>query len=53
MPRDFTNPIDKIPPDAQKETGQGSLQYLPVGLFGSTVSMAGLSIAWDQASVLF
>ena len=30
-----------------------SLQYLPVGLFGSTVAMADLSIAWKAGAVTF
>ena len=32
---------------------KGALQYLPVGLFGSTVAISGLSIAWSQASAIF
>lgn len=32
---------------------KGTLQYLPVGLFGSTVAIAGLSIAWTQAAKIF
>jgi tellurite resistance protein len=30
-----------------------SVQYLPVGLFGSTVAMADLSIAWKAGAVTF
>lgn len=30
-----------------------SLQYLPVGLFGSTVAIAGLAIAFKQAKSIF
>jgi tellurite resistance protein len=30
-----------------------SVQYLPVGLFGSTVAMADLSIAWKAGTVTF
>lgn len=32
---------------------ENPLQYLPVGLFGSTVALAGLGIAWKQSSALF
>jgi tellurite resistance protein len=32
---------------------KGSLQYLPVSIFGSTVAISGLSITWNQASALF
>jgi len=33
--------------------GLGSLQYLPVSLFGSTVAFAGAAIGWRQAAILF
>ena len=32
---------------------ENPLQYLPVGLFGSTVALAGLGIAWKQSTALF
>ncbi len=54
MENNSTNPTAAISLQAtQKDMGKSSLQYLPVGLFGSTVAISGLSIAWNQASVLF
>ncbi|WP_442587531.1 hypothetical protein ACSBL2_15910 [Pedobacter sp. AW31-3R] len=32
---------------------ENPLQYLPVGLFGSTVALAGLGVAWKQSAALF
>jgi len=32
---------------------ENPIQYLPVGLFGSTVALAGLGIAWKQSTALF
>jgi hypothetical protein len=32
---------------------QNPIQYLPVGLFGATVALSGLGIAWKQSTALF
>lgn len=32
---------------------ENPIQYLPVGLFGSTVALAGLGVAWKQSTALF
>jgi len=53
------NTIDthaQVVPAPPKETSlkvENPLQYLPVGLFGSTVAISGLALAWKQSSALF
>jgi tellurite resistance protein len=37
----------------QKQRSIGSVQFLPVNLFGSVMGISGLSLAWRQASKLF
>jgi tellurite resistance protein len=37
----------------QQQRGIGSVQFLPVNLFGSVMGISGLSLAWRQASKLF
>lgn len=37
----------------QNQRGIGSVQYLPVNLFGSVMGISGLSLAWRQAGKLF
>ncbi|MFC5449936.1 SLAC1 anion channel family protein [Paenibacillus aestuarii] len=36
-----------------KQRSIGSIQFLPVNLFGSVMGISGLSLAWRQASKLF
>jgi len=36
-----------------KQRSMGSIQFLPVNLFGSVMGISGLSLAWRQASKLF
>ena len=40
-------------PAAPSATGRGHLEYLPVGLFGSVMGLAGLSVAWRLAQVRY
>ncbi|MEK3916683.1 SLAC1 anion channel family protein [Paenibacillus sp. FSL H7-0331] len=37
----------------QKQRSIGSVQFLPVNLFGAVMGISGLSLAWRQASKLF
>lgn len=37
----------------QKQRSIGSVQFLPVNLFGAVMGISGLSLAWRQASELF
>ncbi|KRE51941.1 SLAC1 anion channel family protein [Paenibacillus sp. Soil724D2] len=37
----------------QQHKGMGSIQFLPVNLFGSVMGISGLSLAWRQSSKLF
>ncbi len=43
----------RVPNDTDAGMGDGRLTYFPVGLFGSVMGLAGLSIAWRLAHLHF
>jgi tellurite resistance protein len=53
----ITESINNLKPIPNLQTDNsnpvGTLQYLPVGLFGETVAISALSIEWHQAITLF
>ena len=53
--RSFFSLNNSPPPlsSENKSISNSPLQHLPVGLFGSTVALSGLSIAWKTSAALF
>ncbi|MET1056024.1 MAG: hypothetical protein ABWY16_12010 [Pedobacter sp.] len=45
--------LTSVAADEKTTKVENPIQYLPVGLFGSTVALAGLGVAWKQSSALF